>query len=703
MLENAAVLLLVAFNLIGLAAAPVYSQQKSRSRNTTKPSQSTSGPTISRSQQILTNSPVWSVAFSPNGEVVATGNYDGVIQFWRVSDGSLIRTFTGNPSSGGAFDKSIVSVAFSPDGQILASSGSNNTIRLWKVDDGRLLQVLEGQTKKVSDGVYDYNVKIRSIAFSPDGTMLASGSDYETSLWRVSDGSLLQLLEKGQGKGASTVAFSADNKTLYGDTKIWNIQEGTLLRKLPDQCVGSTAFSPGAGLAAAIFGDTLRVCRLSDGRPLQSLKVLPAKDYDLTSQDEAVFAPHGEMVISAASAAWRDKGWETTLRVWALPQGRLLQSETVALLDTSSIAVSPDGNAFAIAGHLYPSDHSGGVLQLWRLSNQNSGPKDQSPGSTSSESTLTGTLAPRKQNNNSRRNIDLVGTTWKLFLTNDPANEFGTYTFLSAGRIQEDEEARWKLVGNRLTITEQDGDIELIVKGNLMTGGGQLGMNPRPFRMRGTRVQENAVSSVSLGQSSLGNWPDLDNWTELDRGQKKGALQFSQGGTLLFGGRPIAGVRFKSTVDKIAVSPPAVEGKYAICVTFDQAASVGFLIYLDRRSGKRLTLEGPPSVWTAWSASGKHAVISSYYEGDPMLYSISLPAGTVRRFSLNVAKGAEEENYDLDKLTWVDNNVFHLQVSVNCNPYTDESCSDQDRAKVLREYEVRANVVTLAVSSKRLR
>lgn len=325
------------------------------------------------------------------------------------------------------------------------------------------------------------------------------------------------------------------------------------------------------------------------------------------------------------------------------------------------------------------------------------------PAITRSQTGLGDAVTAAKRAASSKRSFDLVGTTWKLYTTNGGLNEWGTYTFLTEGRIQEDEKAGWKLARNKLTITEEYGLIDVIVKGNLMTGGGQLGMNPRPFRMRGNKVQANAASSVGPGQSSLGNWPDLENWTELDRGQKKGALQFSQGGTLLFGGRPVAGVRFKSTVDKIAVSPPAVKGEYAICVTFDQAESVGFLIQLSSRSGKRLALEGPPSVWAAWSASGKHAVISSYYEGDPVLYSINLPAGNVRRFSLNVAKGTEEENYDLDNLTWINNNVFQLQVSVNCNPYTDDNCSGQDRTKVLREYEVRANVVTLQVSSERIR
>jgi hypothetical protein len=192
-------------------------------------------------------------------------------------------------------------------------------------------------------------------------------------------------------------------------------------------------------------------------------------------------------------------------------------------------------------------------------------------------------------------------------------------------------------------------------------------------------------------------------WIELDRGTKTGQFQFSPNRTLLYAGRPITGIRFKSTVQRIAVSPTAVGGKYAICVAFDDMDSAAYLVQLYRHSGKRLALHGPPSVWTAWAPAGTHAVIGSYYEADETLYSISLPSGIVRRFSFKLAKQTEEESYDLDNLAWIDNRVFRLRVKIHCNPYTNDNCSDQDRETILREYEVKANIATLAVSPERLR
>lgn len=191
-------------------------------------------------------------------------------------------------------------------------------------------------------------------------------------------------------------------------------------------------------------------------------------------------------------------------------------------------------------------------------------------------------------------------------------------------------------------------------------------------------------------------------WTELERGKSGSDFHFSRYGTLLYRGRQITGIKFNSTVEKIAVSSTAVGGKFAICVTFDRMDSAGYLLQLNSYSGKQLRLQGPPYTWAAWSPAGTHVIIGSYYEADETLYSVSLPSGNVRKFSFNLAKSTEEESYDSEKLTWIDNKVFRLRVMINCNPYTDDNCSDQARQKVLREYEIKANVATLVSDIKEL-
>jgi len=197
---------------------------------------------------------VGSVAFSPDGQTLASGSYDNTIKLWRVSDGTLLRTLTGHRDS-------VLSVAFSPDGQTLASGSWDRTITLWRVSDGRLLRTLTGHTYCVT-----------SVAFSPDGETLASGSgDRTIRLWRVSDGTLLRTLT-GHTSPVTSVAFSPDGQTLASGSdstiKLWRVSDGTLLRTLTghNDYVNSVAFSPdGQTLVSGSGHGTVRLWQVSNG------------------------------------------------------------------------------------------------------------------------------------------------------------------------------------------------------------------------------------------------------------------------------------------------------------------------------------------------------------------------------------------------------------------------------------------------------
>jgi hypothetical protein len=109
---------------------------------------------------------VFSVAFSPDGRLLASGSLDATIKLWEVASGREVRTLTGPTGY-------VFSVAFSPDGRLLASGSSDTTIRLWEVATGSLVRTLTGHTDWVT-----------SVAFSPDGRLLASGSaDTTITLW----------------------------------------------------------------------------------------------------------------------------------------------------------------------------------------------------------------------------------------------------------------------------------------------------------------------------------------------------------------------------------------------------------------------------------------------------------------------------------------------------------------------------------------
>lgn len=154
--------------------------------------------------------PGFRAAFSPDGQLLATTQADSTVQILQPFGGGVLHTLAGHTAEANT-------VAFSPDGTLLASGGRDNTIRLWQVSDGTLVDTFEGHTGPVE-----------SVAFSPDGTTLASGSqDASVRLWSVADGTPLNTLED-HGIMVYSVAFSSQgvlaSGAADGTVKLWRVQ-----------------------------------------------------------------------------------------------------------------------------------------------------------------------------------------------------------------------------------------------------------------------------------------------------------------------------------------------------------------------------------------------------------------------------------------------------------------------------------------------
>jgi WD40 repeat protein/transcriptional regulator with XRE-family HTH domain len=288
------------------------------------------------------NDTVLSVAFSPDGKIMASGSGDGAVRLSNLATHQQI----GSPLTG--HGGPVNSVAFSPDGKSLASGGDDDTVRLWDLATHRQIgRPFTGRGGSV----------VNTVAFSPDGTTLASGSlDGTVRLWDVATHQQVGRLPAG-GVAILSVAFSPDGKTLAsgsgdGTVRLWEMashrQIGSPLTGHGGP-VNSVAFSPdGKSLASGGADGTVRLWDLATHRQIGG---------PLTGHDGPVFSvaftPDGKSLASG--------GADKTVRLWDLATHRQIGSPLTGHGGlVNSVAFSPDGKALASGS----DDHT---VRLWDL------------------------------------------------------------------------------------------------------------------------------------------------------------------------------------------------------------------------------------------------------------------------------------------------------------------------------------------------
>jgi len=326
----AAVIVLIVIAAVALIVNRNSTRSRARKKSTTAdrppaPQKATSN--VAPVKQTLTGhtGEVKSVAFSPDGELIASGSADGIVNLWDSRTGAINRTFrepdsevvavsfstggkvlafavVGNQGKGSVSfvdsnsgrpirkieEDNINAIALSPDGQTLAIGNISGSLRLWDVNTGETKLTLEGQ-----------DIQTRSVAFSPDGKLIAAGGYGNTvKLWDAKTGVSKHPLE-GHDNEIGSVAFSPDGKTIASgsedDTvKLWDVDTGTLKRTLTgfDLSAPVVAFSPDGKLLAATANHSVMLFETQTG----TLKLT----LDGGSVNSIAFSPDGKTLAGAS-------------------------------------------------------------------------------------------------------------------------------------------------------------------------------------------------------------------------------------------------------------------------------------------------------------------------------------------------------------------------------------------------------------------
>jgi len=304
------------------------------------------------------------IAFSPDGNYLAAG-YSSVgnvtVKVWDLESGKSLRSFNNiweNFSSKPSFESpeqaegfmmgeienSVMSVAFSPDGKHLVTGTDYNTSVILDLEKGQKILTLIGHQNSIS-----------SVLFSSDGTRILTGSyDGKAKLWDLNnDKKILKIT--GVEDEITSVAFSPDGTRLATGSedksaKIWDLEKGEEVLSLVGHASGisSVAFSPdGTRLATGSYDKSAKIWDLENGNSLNTL--VDANEFGENDVLRVSFAPDGSHLATTSN---------DLAVIWNLRTGKQEFSHHDSF-NKIKVAYSPDGNRLAMA--------SDKTIKIWDL------------------------------------------------------------------------------------------------------------------------------------------------------------------------------------------------------------------------------------------------------------------------------------------------------------------------------------------------
>jgi len=277
--------------------------------------------------------PLTFLQLSPDGKVLATGSFDGLVRLWDMATGDELLP----PIH--AHSEPVISAAFSLDGHVLATASLDQTIKLWEFATRRELDTLKGH----ESGIF-------TVAFSADGRRLASGGlDKTVRLWNTGPKPVKPTLS-GLTQG-HPLFWSPDSKLLAGHcqdqtVKLWDAATLETRSVLPGTSRVLT-FSADGNTIVTCFGDgTVKYCDVATGKVTKEGPRPP-----LGGGNTVAISP------DRRTAAIIDKYTNTILQLWDITSGKI-DSLTGHTRAVAAVAFAPDGHTLISGG-------SDGVIDMW--------------------------------------------------------------------------------------------------------------------------------------------------------------------------------------------------------------------------------------------------------------------------------------------------------------------------------------------------
>jgi len=298
---------------------------------------------------------VTALAFSPDGKTLASGGDagDSTVKLWAAETGWLKRTLRGHT-------KSVVSLAFSADGKTLASRSDEGKVKVWDVETGQPTPTGKGWQASLPSARPSPDYEPAPELRSPDGTILARTSGEVVELRDTKSGRLKHRL-KGHTDWVASLAFSPDGRTLasgsgmpegIGDVPstwffpeiiLWDVDTGKAKHTLEgyDSKVYALDISPdGKTVACGVDDSTVMLWDLRTGELKRTLK---GHDCPL---DSVAFSPDGKTLASGGGMS----AHSGEIMLWDAETGKMLSSYSALGPPYVFVAFSPDGKTLACGG-----------------------------------------------------------------------------------------------------------------------------------------------------------------------------------------------------------------------------------------------------------------------------------------------------------------------------------------------------------------